>query len=326
MAALPDHPLIQDFLDEYALGVKDSTFQNRRSCLLKFEGWLEAEDVDVTEMDPEDVAHYLFWLRKEGYAPNYVDNHYEAVRLLCQHLAGRTCAAIDRSPFEIAKDEASGKKHALSKSQFTKPESKDEARSEDDVVYVEPEEVDLLCENVPGPRVRNVLLIRLMFQTGLRESEVVEVETEDVDPENRTIEAFSKKTSSWRTVHYQPSLDMLLNQWIDDLRDTYAHADSPYLFVTQRAGQMQDYYPNDIIRRAAKAAGIEEVQMVDNGGRNRHRITSHALRHGHAVHALKSGVDVRAVQKQMGHAKLEMTMRYLKYVERDVRKAYKNWG
>ncbi|PSP69869.1 hypothetical protein BRC80_10170 [Halobacteriales archaeon QH_9_66_26] len=60
----------------------------------------------------------------------------------------------------------------------------------------------------------------------------------------------------------------------------------------------------------------------DKGGGKRWKITSHALRHGHAVASLKSDIDVRTVQEHMGHSDISMTMKYLRLIDDDVREAY----
>ena len=65
---------------------------------------------------------------------------------------------------------------------------------------------------------------------------------------------------------------------------------------------------------------------TDQRGRNCYRNTTHSLRHGHAVHALKEGIDVRTVKKHLGHSKLEMVMKYLQLIDDDVKEAYEGFG
>ena len=76
------------------------------------------------------------------------------------------------------------------------------------------------------------------------------------------------------------------------------------------------------MKEAAQKAGINEVMYGDKGGGKRWKITLHALRHGHAVEAIKSGIDIRTVQKHMGHSSLEQTMKYLRLIDDDVREQY----
>jgi len=83
---------------------------------------------------------------------------------------------------------------------------------------------------------------------------------------------------------------------------------------------------NEIVKDAAENAGIQNVINRDALDRSRHRITAHALRHGHAVTALKSGIDVRTVQKHLGHTDIETTMEYLQLIDDDVMEAYQRFG
>lgn len=57
-------------------------------------------------------------------------------------------------------------------------------------------------------------------------------------------------------------------------------------------------------------------------GRERHRITAHALCHGHGVYSLKCGNDIRTIQKHMGHQSLDITVLYLQIIDEDVKDAY----
>jgi integrase/recombinase XerD len=98
------------------------------------------------------------------------------------------------------------------------------------IVYITPEEKEALVENVPTPTLRNELVIRLLWQTGVQKSELVEIELENIDRDEWSIKVWSNKTREWRTVLYQTSLDFLMEQWLDGgHRDSYVPAgDSPY--------------------------------------------------------------------------------------------------
>lgn len=80
-----------------------------------------------------------------------------------------------------------------------------------------------------------------------------------------------------------------------------------------------------IVKPVAEAAGIKEVLYTDKSGGKQYRVTPHALRHGHAVHAVKSRIDVRTVQQHLGHAGLEMTMNYLQLIDDDVKEGYREF-
>lgn len=72
-----------------------------------------------------------------------------------------------------------------------------------------------MVENVPAPTLQNELLLRLLIKTGARRGEIVGVELDDIDLEDRAIIVWSNKTQESRTVFYQPSLDLLMDQWVE---------------------------------------------------------------------------------------------------------------
>ena len=309
---------MQDPIEEYLVDVKSSgksegTFRVRRRDLRKYDAYLEERGLNVTEVREKDVHRFL---REQGlqYADNTVDKVYDSVKLLYDYLTGiGDLMDEDDHPLEeLKRSEYSGN-------------GKDKS-SQGEVVYVTPEEVKLLCENVPdGHALRDELIIRLMFQTGVRAGELVNITLDDMDREERSIEVHAQKTDTTRTVYWQPSLDFLLDQWIDGgYRD--ALVPSEYLFPTNQSEHLTVYRLNTMIRVTAKEAGVQEVMYEDAAGNPRRRVTPHALRHGHAVEALKSGIDVRRVQAHLGHEKLDTTMQYLRVIDEDVKQAFQRFG
>lgn len=308
------HDLIEDFLADVKASKAQATYSNRKSDLKRYQQWLEHEELELTEVGHKDVHRFLRNQAQE-FSDATVKSRYTSVKLLYDFLVG-IWDEMEKSPVEDLKrsdytGNGDGKKHQKA-----------------DVVYVTPDEMDAMVEHAPNPSLRNELLLRLLWQTGLRRGELAIIEIENIDRDVRAIEVWSPKTKEWRTVFYQPSLDFLMNQWLDSgYRGSYmSAADSPYLFVSKRAEQLSSHAVNEIVKKAAENAEIQDVMYEDGGGQKRHRITAHAIRHGHAVQALKSGIDIRTVQKHMGHSDIETTMKYLRLIDDDVRESYRKFG
>lgn len=307
--------LIERYLDRVEGLKSEATYRTFKTNLRNFDQWVEESGLDLREMGPLDVEDYFIHLNNEGYAPNTVASRFEAVRSFYQFLAGKL-SAIEESPVDD-----------LKRSDYVEKGTKKHDKA--DVVYVTEDEKEALVEHVPSPTLRNELILRLLWQTGVRKSELVEIGLDDLDREERSIRIWSNKTKEWRTVYYQSSLDLLLDQWVDGgYRASYTPAaSSTYLFVSERSEQISTKTVNrKIVKEAAEKAGIQEVMYTDKSGNSRYRVTAHALRHGHGVHALKSGIDVRTVQKHLGHSKLEMTMKYLQLLDEDIKEGYRRFG
>lgn len=298
--------------------VAEQTHKNRKSNLKRFEQWLRSNhDGDVTNVDPLMIEDFLISLSNDGYAGGSVDEHYYAVKGLYDHLDDKL-DVIEETPFEgVDRSDLSRILSGNRKAEVAREE----------ITYLSPEQVDELAENVPAPRFRNELMVRLQFHTGLRQGELVAIKIDDIDREERSINVHAPKTGKNRTTYYQPSLDFLMNQWLDggERAAFPPSGSSEYLFVSRQNEQLLKNRPNKVVREAAKNMGIQEELYQDVKGDTRYKYSSHVLRHSHAIAAIRSNIDIERVRRHMGHSSLEQTQKYLRFVEEDVRDAYQKF-
>jgi integrase/recombinase XerD len=167
------------------------------------------------------------------------------------------------------------------------------------------------------------LLIRLLFDTGMRRGELAQVtigEHGTPDRVDHSIRVPAFKSSDTRTVTYTPEyVGLMLDQWLDNgYRDAVPGAsDSDYLFPKQSRDRISGKRINVIVKNGAENAGLEHVKSETVDGRERHGVTAHTLRHTHAVTTIKSGIDVRRLMEMMGHSDLDVTLDYLRIVEKE---------
>jgi integrase/recombinase XerD len=309
--------IIREFLDRLRKrkGRDHGTYKRRRSDLRKFDRWLfnrglSADSDEITTLLIED---FVFELNDEGYSGNSIETIYASVRSFYQNLVDRyDHIEIDKNP---AADVPMADIDFDNNGKSGGPEA-------DSITYITKEEKDRLLEHAPPPKVRNKLLIELLFQTGIRRGEASNIELEHIDLDNRKIDIYGEKSNEWRVVKFQPSLKKMLKIWIDHERPLLNPGDSDRLFITERKGHMSYDMVNHIVREAASNAGLNEVVSHDKNGRPMWKITAHTLRHSHAVHALKCDIDVRSLQKHLGHSKIETTMEYLQLIDSDVLDAF----
>lgn len=298
--------------DKRMMDDSDYTFNNRLEDIRHFVRWLNdaGESFEPVERDRHKTLlhQYFLSINEEGYARNTISNRWNTLNAFYDDLAG-FYGEFEESPFEDLYE----RRNYLPKK--TREETKREKP------YVTREQKELLCENVRSPAFRNECMLRLMWQTGLREGEVAELRLEDVNlQENKLDEFWSPKISTERTVTFKESLNWWLDEWINGgYRNSYPTASrSDHLFVTNRSTRFDRNRPNEVIKSAAEDAGIQEVLYVDKAGKDRHKITSHAVRRGHAMHLLKNGKNLRTIQKRLSHAKIETTVEYLPLSPEDV--------
>lgn len=294
--------LTQKHLNTWVADKADNTLRQWSTHLNEWEEYLDKPIDDATW---EDLDGYFKEMKGE-YAPNTIKSRYGSLRRFYNELERRD--HITTSPFE-----------SLTLSDYTDNEDRKYA-GDDGTRPVDSEEVEALCDHAPSPKFRNETLFRFMFDTGVRESEVAVLRVEDLDLENRKATIWSPKTKDERSVFYSSETKFLLEKWIGKYRKAFKSAEkSEYVFNSRKAEKLRPENIGYLVKEAADEAGIQEVMYHDAADNPRHKITAHSLRSGFAVRALKSGVDIRSVQKQLGHADVEQTMTYLKYTDSDLK-------
>ena len=147
-----------------------------------------------------------------------------------------------------------------------------------------------------GKPERDRLLLALLAYGGLRRSELLGLDWDDVDLERRLIRVRVAKGGRQRVLPIHPGLVPL----ILDYRATRTPADHPALFVGVLGNRLSSTILSTTFRRYTEAAGVTR----------RKRITPHTLRHVFATELLSAGANLRQIQELLGHKHLDSTQRY----------------
>ena len=159
--------------------------------------------------------------------------------------------------------------------------------------------LDALPATSAGRRDRAAL--ELLYAAGLRVSELVGLDLDDVDLSRRLTRVIGKGNKE-RVVPFGKKAELAIRSYLPD-RAAWRHqgqvsdGEEP-LLVNQRGGRLSDRS----LRRILDAA-VHHVALV-------HRLHPHALRHAFATHLLEAGMDLRAIQELLGHTSLSTTQRY----------------
>ncbi len=153
-------------------------------------------------------------------------------------------------------------------------------------------DVNHLSEHSEFLRLRNKVILALLYSSGLRVSELVMLHTDSIDLHDRTLRIRGKGEKD-RIVLFDGETKELLEEYLLVRGDQ-----SDYLFVNRSGNHLTPRYIQMMIKDYATVAGIKK------------RVTPHILRHSFATHLLKNGVDIRAIQQLLGHANLSTTQIY----------------
>ncbi len=143
---------------------------------------------------------------------------------------------------------------------------------------------------------RDRAALELLYGAGLRISEALGVDIDDLDANERLVRVRGKGDRE-RIVPYGEPAAESLEAWIVRGRSTLTPR-VPALFVNLRGGRLSRQGLWNIVKRAAASAGLSE------------QVTPHTLRHSFATHLLDGGADVREVQELLGHASVTTTQIY----------------
>jgi site-specific recombinase XerD len=161
--------------------------------------------------------------------------------------------------------------------------------------YLKEDELKSLLE--APRRMRDRLIIKLMYETGMRVGELAALTIGDVDLDASEITIQRAKR------HEEGRKVPIVNSWtkvmLHDYIGTRKNRKDP-LFVSNKRGPLSRRQVERMVSNYAEAVGIEKDK--------RH---PHVLRHTHAVNALKSGIDLRTLQQNLGHSSIEVTAIYL---------------
>jgi integrase/recombinase XerC len=145
---------------------------------------------------------------------------------------------------------------------------------------------------------RDLLVLELLYATGVRVGELCGLDLDDVDPARRALRVLGKGDRERTVVYGVPASDAL-RRWLARGRPALVRPGSPpALLLGARGGRLDPRVARRVVHDALAA-----VSGAPNVG-------PHGLRHAAATHMLEGGADLRYVQELLGHAKLATTQLY----------------
>ena len=144
--------------------------------------------------------------------------------------------------------------------------------------------------------IRNRALLWLLYRTGLRITEALDLRLQDLDRPKVTVAL--GKGGKTRTVAMSPDAWAALDLWLARRKAKAVPAGSP-VFCTLRGGWIGHGYIRQMLERAKAKGGVEK------------RVHAHAFRHTFASELAEEGVDLVVIQRALGHASLSQTATYL---------------
>lgn len=157
---------------------------------------------------------------------------------------------------------------------------------------------------------RDVAMFELLYSTGIRVSELVGIDLQDINMTSRTVRVLGKGAKE-RVVPFGIPAQTALTQWLDEGRPALAQSHSHSAVFLGVRGKRLD---QRVVRASLERMLRHLPDLPD--------ISPHALRHSAATHLLEGGADLRVVQEFLGHASLATTQIYTHVSVERLREVY----
>ncbi len=279
--------LVTDFLEHLEIEQNRSqqTIANYHHYLMRLVEF--SDDCDISKLDAEMIRQWRLWLNRlkdqqdQPLSKTTQNYHLIALRSFLKYLAKRDIKAMTSDKIELAS--------------VKRPQ----------VGFLDTTEVDRLLEQIDTSKpagLRDRAIIELLFAGGLRVSELVGLDRDQINLERREFMVRGKGQKD-RPIFISESAADWLKRYLDSRQDNFkplfihlsgsqAELDEGrYTRLTARSVQR-------IVKSYAKLAGISKP------------VTPHTLRHSFATDLLRNGADLRSVQGLLGHANIATTQIY----------------
>ena len=256
----------------------------------QFAGWLhEEEEAEVVDASVTHIQNFLSHLEEEGRSAATRSRALASLKNFYSYVV--SSGFLPESPVkEVRVDRGEKKLPQILNGR------------EIELLLAQPSSVD--------PKgVRDKAMLELMYATGIRVSELINLDVDDVSLSSGSIKCRSGKKS--RTIPMYPGAVKALTAYIRDVRAILlAQPDEKALFVNFGGARMSRQGFWKILKHYQVSACIEK------------EITPHTLRHSFAVHLLENGAELDVLQKLMGHSDISSTQMYTQMVDQQLKKVY----
>lgn len=285
--------LIQAY-ENYLIKVKQASANTVSSYIRdirQFALWLqEYSAADVISVRQADFIAYLEYLQQQGRSASTISRNLASLKNFYNYIVSSGFLEVSPVPSGI---------HIV----------RGEKKLPQILTGREVEKLLLQPACVDAKGYRDKAMLEVMYATGIRVSELIDLNLEDVNSELGIIKCVSAKKS--RIIPLYPAALRALTIYIRDVRPgMIADPAEKALFVNVGGARMSRQGFWKILKQYQSKAGIEK------------EITPHTLRHSFAVHLLENGADLGSLQELMGHSDISSTQLYTHMINQKLKTVY----
>ena len=284
--------IINDYLEylKYQKNYSDYTVLSYKNDILEFIDYLSREELDFKTIEYSDIRFYLMYLKDEKHDDNSsVSRKLSSLRGLYKYMANE--GIVKTNVFSLVNAPKKSKKLPR---------------------YFEYNELEELFK-VPDTNTslgqRDLLLLEMLYATGVRVGELVNIKVKDIDMGRKNIIILGKGNKE-RFVTYGEYCEDILKQYLSDGYILLNKTGSDYLFLNNNGGNLTERGVRYILDELIEKTSINK------------KISPHMIRHSFATHLLNEGCDLLTVQKLLGHESIKATQVYTHVTTDRLREVY----
>lgn len=249
--------------------------------LEEFNSFLESEY--IKHVTYKDIRSYLAYMYNKKYSSRTISRKLSAIRSFYKYEVNK--GVIKDNPCLLISN------------------PKVEKKLPNYLSYNEIETMLEVPDTFKNNSLRDKLIIEILYSTGIRVSELVNINVKDIDFYNNQILILGKGNKE-RYVIFGNTLKDMLKEYISIKND------SEYLITNKYNKKMSTRSIEEIVKKIVKIDGIKN------------KVTPHTIRHTFATHMLNEGADLRVVQELLGHENLKTTEVYTHVSNERLRSVY----
>ncbi len=271
-----------------------NTKKNYEIDINEFMNYLKDKEINYTDVNYEFIKEYLVFMYNKKYKRNTIARKLSSLRSFYKYLFNNNI--IKTNPFKYVKTPK--KEKMLPK-------------------YLSVVDLETIF-NVPNLNFnlgqRDRLILEILYATGIRVGELVEIKVSDIDFFNKEIKV-NGKGNKQRIVEFGDYCFEYINLFLNDGREKILkkhNKTSSYLIINDHGDKITTRGVELLIDKIIKKAALKR------------KVTPHMLRHTFATHLLNEGCDILTVKELLGHESLESTQIYTHVSNEHLRKVYLN--
>lgn len=275
---------------KYQRNYSDFTCNNYKKDLNEYYSFISSNKIDYKNMNYNEAKEYVIYLNKKNNAKSTISRKLSSLRTFYKYLVLNN--KVESNPFLLVSS------------------PKKEKRIPKFINYNNMEEI----LNVPNIKTkegqRERVILELLYASGVRVSELVNIKLKDIDFSNKNILIFGKGSKE-RLVSFGDYALEYINLYLKEGRELLLDGvKSDYLIVGKKSEKLTTRRVEQIIDDIIKRTSIKL------------NITPHMFRHTFATHLLDNGCDLLVVQELLGHASLSSTEIYTHVSNEHLREVY----